>query len=135
MHSLFMGPYHYDGLKKATLSNIWRVRRQNASQAPNWFVTTNGNNFTPVTDVQPQEKYNWLTAELVRWNTFDGRPGLGILYKPDNFDGTKKYPVILQYYEQKSDQLREFHSPAWSVDEMNIPYYVSQGYLVFVPDI
>jgi dipeptidyl aminopeptidase/acylaminoacyl peptidase len=65
----------------------------------------------------------------------DGQWSQGILYKPENFDSTKKYPVIFTYYEKRSDGLNEFLSPGFTEDRINIPWYVSNGYLIFVPDI
>ena len=65
----------------------------------------------------------------------DGNISQGILYKPENFDPHQKYPLIFDYYEKRSDELHEYIRPTWSGNRINIPYYVSNGYLVFVPDI
>lgn len=93
-------------------------------------------NLSAVTDIAEQQKdYNWLTTELVRWKMFDGKMSEGILYKPENFDSTKKYPVIFYFYERNSDGLYGYKSPAPSASTVNIPYFVSNGYLVFDPNI
>jgi dipeptidyl aminopeptidase/acylaminoacyl peptidase len=84
----------------------------------------------------PQQKnYNWLTAELVKWKMFDGNMSEGLLFKPENFDAKKKYPMILYFYEKNSDGLYLYRPPAPSASTINIPYFASNGYLVFVPDI
>jgi dipeptidyl aminopeptidase/acylaminoacyl peptidase len=88
-----------------------------------------------LTDIKPQEHYNWLTTQLIRWKTFSGEVGEGVLYKPENFDSTKKYPIIFHIYEKFSNQINEFKKPELSNGEMNVPYFVSNGYLVFEPDI
>jgi dipeptidyl aminopeptidase/acylaminoacyl peptidase len=59
----------------------------------------------------------------------------GILYKPENFDPRKKYPIIFNYYEKLSHNLYQFISPAFTNNNINIPWFVSNGYLVFLPDI
>jgi dipeptidyl aminopeptidase/acylaminoacyl peptidase len=59
----------------------------------------------------------------------------GILYKPENFDPHKRYPMIFSYYETASDRLHAYLVPDWTTSNINIPYYVSNGYLVFTPDI
>ena len=82
-----------------------------------------------------QENYNWLTAELVRWKMFDGNTSEGLLFKPENFDPKKKYPIIFYFYERYSNELYTYRPPAPSASTINIPYFVSNGYLVFVPDI
>jgi dipeptidyl aminopeptidase/acylaminoacyl peptidase len=59
----------------------------------------------------------------------------GILYTPENFDTQKKYPLIFHYYEISSDQLYLFRKPTLSSGGLDISWYVSNGYLVFIPDI
>ncbi len=82
-----------------------------------------------------QEAYNWLTAELMHWKMFDGKMSEGILYKPENFDPTKKYPIIFYFYERNADGLYNYKQPAPSASTINIPYFTSNGYLVFDPNI
>lgn len=122
---------------KAKNTNSYIVRRMSNSEYPNLFYTTNFQNFTPLTDFHPQKSYNWYSTELHKWKSLDSTFLQGILYKPDNFDSTKKYPVIFNYYESMSDGLNAFLMPS-ALDNgcvINIPYYVSNGYLVFCPDI
>ena len=58
-----------------------------------------------------------------------------MIFKPENFDPTKKYPMIAYFYEKDSDLLHLFRNPAPSASTINIPLFVSQGYIVFNPDI
>jgi dipeptidyl aminopeptidase/acylaminoacyl peptidase len=58
-----------------------------------------------------------------------------VLYKPENFDRAKKYPVIFHYYEVRSHQRYLFKKPEPSGGAIDILWYVSNGYLVFVPDM
>ena len=66
---------------------------------------------------------------------FDGKMSEGILYKPANFDPTKKYPVIFYFYERDADGLYYYRTPAPIASIINIPYYCSNGYVVFDPNI
>ena len=79
--------------------------------------------------------YLWGTVELVGWKSKDGFDVEGLLYKPENFDPAKKYPMVTYFYERNSDGLYRYHAPAPSRSIINIPFYCSLGYLVFVPDI
>lgn len=90
-----------------------------------------------LSDVGAQEDpYNWGTAELIEFdNTYDGETMQAILYKPENFDPNKKYPMIVYFYERRSNSLHSHPSPAPSASTVNIPYYVSNDYLLLVPDI
>jgi dipeptidyl aminopeptidase/acylaminoacyl peptidase len=82
-----------------------------------------------------QENYNWISAELFEWISFDRQKLQGILYKPEDFDPSKKYPMIVYFYERSSDGLYNYISPAPSPSRINISFAVSSGYIVFVPDI
>jgi len=108
---------------------------ESATEYPNYYYTRNFKTFHQLTNLEPQRKYNWLTTELVTWNLPNGRTSQGVLYKPENFDSSKKYPIIFNYYEKKSFELFTFASPGLAYDDINIPWFVSRGYLVFCPDI
>lgn len=86
--------------------------------------------------VNPQQsQYWWGSVEQVKWTTLEGKEMKGLLYKPENFDPAKKYPMIIYYYERYSDKLNSHFVPNPSRSTVNFPYYNSNGYLVFVPDI
>lgn len=82
-----------------------------------------------------QSNYVWGTTELVKWTTPKGYKSEGILYKPENFDPNKKYPMIVYFYEKLSDGLYTYQAPSPTPSRLNIPFFVSNGYLVFTPDI
>jgi len=82
-----------------------------------------------------QVQYNWGTAELFTWKAYTGKMTEGIVYKPEDFDPKKKYPMIAYFYERSSDGLYGYIAPAPTPSRLNIPFFVSRGYIVFVPDI
>lgn len=82
-----------------------------------------------------QSRYLWGTAELVNWKAYDGKEATGIIYKPENFDPRKKYPMIVYFYERLSQDLYDYKEPAPIRSALNIPFFVSRGYVVFLPDI
>jgi dipeptidyl aminopeptidase/acylaminoacyl peptidase len=120
---------------KAKNSDTWLVKRMSAISAPNYYATKNFKEYTPLSNIQPQKAYNWLTAELINYKKSNGTLVQGILYKPENFDRKKVYPIIFNFYEQLTYRLYEFPQPDFMSDNINIPWFVSQGYLVFTPDI
>lgn len=129
--------YTYSQLQKAQNANIYIYQKENFSTSPDVYITRDGwKHEKRLSDINPQMKeYNWGTAELVSWKAFDGTLLKGILYKPEDFDASKKYPMILYFYERKSQTLYNYYAPAPSRSTINIPFYCSRGYLVFVPDI
>jgi len=89
-----------------------------------------------LSSINPQQKdYNWGTAELFKWKAYNGKEATGILYKPEDFDPKKKYPMICYFYETLSDNLNTYHAPAPIRSAINIPFFVSRGYIIFLPDI
>jgi len=84
---------------------------------------------------EQQKDYNWYTVELHKWKMFDGKESEGLLFKPENFDPNKKYPVIFYFYERNADTRYSYRTPAPSASTINIAYFTSNGYLVFDPNI
>ena len=89
-----------------------------------------------LSSINPQQKdYNWGTAELFNWKAYNGKDATGIVYKPENFDPKKKYPMICYFYEKLSDSLFDYKEPAPIRSAINVPFFVSRGYIIFMPDI
>jgi dipeptidyl aminopeptidase/acylaminoacyl peptidase len=88
-----------------------------------------------VTDANPQQAgMNWGTGELVKYRNADGVELQAGLYKPENFDPKKKYPLMVYIYERLSQNVNTFVRPAPGTS-INMAYYVSNGYVVLEPDI
>lgn len=91
---------------------------------------------TAYSHTNPQQKnYNWFTVELHHWKMFDGKMSEGLLYKPENFDSTKKYPIIFYFYERDAQTRYNYIAPQPIRASINVAYFTSNGYLVFDPDI
>jgi len=136
LEKLFSGPFMFSTPLKADSAEAYLVNRMNISESPDLFLSKDLKAFTRLSSLNPQQKdYNWLTVELVKWKMFDGKMAEGLLYKPEDFDPKKKYPVIFYFYEKNADLLYSYKAPAPSASTVNIPYFVSNGYLVFDPNI
>ena len=130
------GPYAYSFPIKAKHADAFVLNRMNVQESPDLYFTKDFKAFSRLSEINPQQKeYNWLTAELVKWKMFDGKESEGLLFKPENFDPKKKYPVIFYFYERDADGLYNYRTPAPSASTINIAYFVSNGYLVFDPNI
>lgn len=135
IEQLAMGPYTLAYMTKVPDKEAWLFQRETATEAPNYYISYDLKTYKPLSNLHPQSSYNWLTTELVTWKQLDGTFSQGVLYKPLNFDSTQKYPVIFQYYEKRSQYMYHFLLPEFATGEIDIPWYVSRGYLVFLPDI
>lgn len=134
---LIMGKYTYTSPGKAKDKDVYCFTKSNFNTSPDLYVTTDlWKTDAKLSDINPQMKeYNWGTAELMSWTMFDGKTTQGIVYKPEDFDPAKKYPVMIYFYEQHTDNLYQYFPPAPSRSIINIPFYCSRGYIVFTPDI
>jgi dipeptidyl aminopeptidase/acylaminoacyl peptidase len=132
-----MEKFTYSGLLKAKESDLLVYQKSNFNTSPDLHMTADiWKTSKRLTDINPQmEQYNWGTAELFSWTSYAGVPLEGILYKPEDFDPAEKYPVMIYFYEKHSDELYRYFTPAPSRSTVNIPFFVSRGYLVFTPDI
>ena len=93
-------------------------------------------NSTKVSAINPQMAgYRWGRAELFRWKAYDGTPLKGLVFVPDGVKEGEKLPVMIYFYEKNANNLYSFWTPAPSRSIVNIPFYTSRGYIVFVPDI
>lgn len=127
----------FSNLQKAKDADILLFRQSSFEEYPDlWTTDLNFQNARKISEVNPQQKdYLWGTAELVEWVSLDGKPLQGILYKPENFDPAQKYPMLVYFYEKMSHLLHAHRSPRASGASINFPFYVSRGYLIFIPDI
>lgn len=138
---LVEGPYRYNGLSysKPTKGKVGKYMyiKGNFEIGNNlWITADNFKSEQQLSDINPQQRdYNWGTVELVNWQTEDDIFCEGLLYKPEDFNPNKKYPVIIYFYEKNSETLYVPRNPAPSRSTVNIPFFVSNGYVVFVPDI
>lgn len=123
-------------LIKAKEADVYMYAQESFTQAPSLFITRDFKTNSCILNSNPQQSaYNWGTASLIQWTTDTGKAASGILYKPENFDSTKKYPMIVYFYEKLTDNLNRYEAPAPTASRLNITYFVSNGYLVFTPDI
>lgn len=136
------GPFFYGIPVKARRAPVLAYTKERYERSPDLHVWEMG---TAITDtgaerrlswINPQQQqYNWGTATLYRWKTFDGKPAQGVLYKPEDFDPAKKYPVLFYFYETHTETLHNYIPPTPTGSRLNISFYVSRGYIVVSPDI
>jgi dipeptidyl aminopeptidase/acylaminoacyl peptidase len=128
--------YSYGAPLKAKDKLCYIYTKENYNESPDIYFNENFKDEYKLSSINRQQKdYNWGTTELYKWKTFKGKSSEGILYKPEDFDPNKKYPLILYFYEKLSDGLNTYHPPSPTPSRLNISFFVSRGYLVFAPNI
>ncbi len=134
---LFAGNFNLNTPKKAKDADLLVFTKEDYQTYPN--LLTSDLSFKmqiQISDAAPQQKdFLWGTAELVSWTSLDGLKLEGTLHKPENFDPSKKYPMIVNFYEKSSQELLSYRMPELHRSTIDYHYYTSNGYLVFNPDI
>ena len=132
-------PVHYTTIVGSKNTNTLAVLQEDEKTAPNVFVYAFDKvkqNPNPISSINPQQaNYNWMRSEIVKWKAYTGKMAEGVLYTPENFDATKKYPMIVYFYERNNQTVHNYIPPAPTASRLNISFFVSRGYVVFVPDI
>ncbi|WP_285008563.1 alpha/beta hydrolase family protein [Pedobacter faecalis] len=122
--------------KGAQGKSMYLLTMQSPTKSKNLILAYGNGQRQQLSNIHPEDAYNFLTSELVTWSTSDAKKMLGIIYRPENFDPKKKYPIIFNYYENRSRNAHKFLEPGLnSSSDLDIPFYVSNGYIVFTPDI
>jgi dipeptidyl aminopeptidase/acylaminoacyl peptidase len=147
------GPFSINNLAKAKNANDLILTEESYVASPDLYVASffkKGDKFQDISgpfnadlsvqyklsSLNPQQKdYNWGTAELFHWKTFKGKQADGIVYKPEDFNPKKKYPMICYFYEELDNTLNNYIPPAPIRSAINISFFVSRGYIIFVPSI
>ena len=134
---LLTGDYNFGRPIKAKEANQIIYTRESFQEFPNlWTTTLDFKNPTKVSDANPQmSEYKWGTVEMTSWVNLDGVELKGLIYKPENFDPSKKYPMLVYFYEKYSDRIHRHYAPQPLRSAVNFTYLVSNDYVVFIPDI
>ncbi|WP_107039008.1 alpha/beta hydrolase family protein [Brumimicrobium mesophilum] len=123
--------------KKAENGDAVIFRQMDVVDYPEVYLTnTKIEKPKKISETNPQQnEYNWTTVEQVKWNSYNGEELNGLLYKPENFDSTKSYPLMVYFYEMYSDKKNTHYIPRPTASIIFATEYASAGYLVFMPDI
>lgn len=101
-----------------------------------WIADSDFKHEYRITEANPQQKeYSWGRCELVEWVNYDGQPNRGVLYLPENYKHGNSYPAIVNFYETHSAEKHIYCAPSYSSAMLNVATYVSNGYIVFMPDV
>jgi dienelactone hydrolase len=110
------------------------LRIQDSAEAPDlWIAGPRMDGLVRISDSNPWLREHRLPrAELVSWASADGQPLQGILLRPVEAVPGTRHPLIVQIYEQQSQNLHVFRAPGMG---LNPQAFVQKGYAVLLPDI
>ena len=102
-----------------------------ASPAEVFSVNADGTGVTPLTSVNSAllGSANLKTAEEVEWTGAMGRKIHGFIVKPNNFDASKKFPLVVLIHGGPQSAWNDNWGYRW-----NPQVFANAGYVVFAPN-
>jgi dipeptidyl aminopeptidase/acylaminoacyl peptidase len=77
-----------------------------------------------------------LKSQMMNYTNSEGIPLKGVLYYPENFDPSKKYPMIVRIYEVQSHVANQYYISGYNdAIAFDLRVLLSKGYFVYLPDI
>ncbi len=134
---LVMDDVRFFNPDKAKSADVIAWRKSTFKTFPDlWVSDADFSKEKQVSTANPQQdQFLWGDVQLVDWVSFANDSLQGLIYFPEEMDPDKKYPIIVYFYERLSDRKHIHYIPSPSRSTVNISYAVSNGYIVFVPDI
>jgi len=136
---------HFGRIAKAKNADAFMYTIETFADYPDYYVS--GKEFSSpqrVTDANPwKSEYKWGRRILFDFRNREGVRLQGTLAIPDDYQEGQRLPMIVNFYEKKSQDLHHFYAPIYGsrYPSGNIgpvaefAAYVSNGYLVMQPDI
>lgn len=137
LKKLTEGPYRYTLHSFSGNQKYCLWTRQNVRESRDlWWSTADFRHPVRITDANPQQsEYKWGDVRLVEWTNYENKPNKGLLYLPEDYEPGKEYPVLVQFYETHTEEIHNYPAPMLSSAMADVMYFVSNGYIVFMPDV
>ncbi len=142
-NTLSYGNFKNTRFRRAKYANYFLFSQETVESSPNLFsynliedsAFERGNQSLRLTNLNPQQdSFIWPKVEMINYRAF-GKKMQGLLYTPENLSSDQSLPMIVYFYESYSDRLHDYKTPAPSASTINVTWFVSNGYAVFIPDI
>ena len=129
------GPYGISGISRAEKAERLLIRKGSFRDYPDLYLSTEKGP-ARLSEANPQQQeYLWGNVRLMPYKSLSGKELESLLYVPDEVDPSEPLPVLVYFYERSSNRMHRHRTPAPSASTINIPYCLSNGYVVLVPDI
>jgi dienelactone hydrolase len=125
-----------EGLTKAKRADVYAYVKESFENSPNIFIGWRKlNDAKQVTATNPfQTRYAWGRAEVIEYQSDRGQQLHSALFYPANYQPGHTYPMIVNVYEHRSDEVRGYSVPSLRTD-YNAAVFTSLGYFVLAPDL
>lgn len=138
IHSLFFETKKISGVFRTSIKKCFVYVEETYEQAPRLVYKKDNDKIAKVLfQSNPQQaKYCWSFNKTITYTNKKGKQLKGLLYYPINYNPKKKYPMLVNIYEQQYYLKNKYISPSLlNSNGINFTNYVMDGYFVFLPDI
>ncbi|MGJ8661458.1 MAG: alpha/beta hydrolase family protein, partial [Bacteroidota bacterium] len=134
---VYQTPHAINTVSKSANDSSIILRKSSITDYADLFLMNGAfKNEKRISNTNPQQsEYNWATVELMDYTSYDGQKLQALLYKPENFDATQEYPLLVYFYELYTDRFHGHYSPKPTASIIFPTEYASAGYCVLIPDI
>ncbi|HEY1977602.1 MAG TPA: prolyl oligopeptidase family serine peptidase [Candidatus Baltobacteraceae bacterium] len=88
-----------------------------------------------ISDANPQQsQYRWGTERMISYRLKDGTPMRSVMLVPNGLARNRRAPAIVYFYEVWTPMFHTYYRPGPGT-EPNVSRYVSNGYVVLLPDV
>ncbi|MEO8000108.1 MAG: hypothetical protein ABI852_21840, partial [Gemmatimonadaceae bacterium] len=123
---------------KAAKADQYIFTRQTFIEFPDLRVSgADFKNSRKISSANPQQsEYAWGRRVLFDFKNKDGLRLQGILALPDDYKEGEKRPMIVNFYEDNSQNMHRYNAPSYLTGMGSSPMEaVSRGYITMLPDI
>jgi dipeptidyl aminopeptidase/acylaminoacyl peptidase len=115
--------------------DFFLIKGGNGNTPENWYLSKDFSSRIALSHVEVSKKYRTYRKLLINYNLVTGGVSKALLYLPEDFDSSKKYPVIFNIHEIFSDKFLDYQPPELSRSTIDPAWMCSRGYVVLQPDI
>jgi len=145
LHKLIYEDCYFGSVRKAKKADRYLFTMETFSDFPDYYFS--GPKFespAKVTDANPwRAEYKWGHRILFEFTNKDGVRLQGTLAVPEDYRQRQRLPMIVSFYEKKSQDMHRFYAPLYESrylsgnigPVMEFSAYVSNGYLIMQPDV
>ncbi len=136
LERLVYGKKYFGRLSKAKNADRCFYTIETYKDFPNYYVSDSSfKNPHRITDANPhQNEFKWGHNILIEYTNKDGKRLQGVLMIPEDYKEGEKLPMLVDFYEKNSQNLYRFSRLVYR-DTPMFYKYVSNGYLVLLPDV
>jgi dipeptidyl aminopeptidase/acylaminoacyl peptidase len=127
---------NYGSVTKAKNADKYIYTIETYKDFPNYHISDHSFlNPRRMTDANPwQSEYKWGYNILIEYTNKGGKRLQGVLSIPDEYEKGQKLPMLVDFYEKNSQNLYRYSRMIFR-DTPMFYKYVSNGYLVLLPDV